>query len=413
MAWKDKLQPATFRGVPFEVESDDGSFGRRTQVHEYPQRDKPYAEDLGRATREINVTAFLIGADYLDARDKLLEALETAGPGTLVHPWYGELKVSLKDPARMSHSIANGGMCTVQLSFVEAGELAFPSAGNSLGAKSLEAADRLQDAGSFDYVEKFDVNGKPSAVFDDAVKTFNDGLDLIDNATSNIKSILDHPMQFLKDNARTLIPDALTMADTVFNLFKRGESVVDTVTSMFGGGGASARNGDVVSALTSLSRTFSDRAATADAVVKSAETTTVSPSRVQAATNAVALNHLFSQSMLVQAVGMTTTMDMPIYDDAVKIRNDVTAALDNESLSVSDPVYVVLQDTRAAVHADVTGRLSQSARLKTITPRAIMPALVTAYDQFEDVAREGEIVDLNKIRRPGFVPVEPIKVLSV
>jgi prophage DNA circulation protein len=169
MAWKDKLQPATFRGVPFEVESDDGSFGRRTQVHEYPQRDKPYAEDLGRATRELNVTAFLVGADYLDARDKLLEALETAGPGTLVHPWYGELKVSLKEPARVSHSIANGGMCTVQLSFVEAGELAFPSAGNSLGAKSLEAADRLQEAGSFDYVEKFDVNGKASSVFDDGV----------------------------------------------------------------------------------------------------------------------------------------------------------------------------------------------------------------------------------------------------
>jgi prophage DNA circulation protein len=412
MAWKDKLQPATFRGVPFEVESDDASFGRRTQVHEYPQRDKPYAEDLGRATREINVTAFLIGADYIDARDKLLEALETAGPGTLVHPWYGELKVSLKDPARVSHSIANGGMCTVQLSFVEAGELAFPSAGNSLGAKSLEAADRLQEVGSFDYVEKFDVNGKASSVFDDGVKTFNDALDLIDNAESTVKSIMANPIDFLKKNAATLIPDAVTMADTVFGLFKRGESVVESITSMFGGGGASARNGDVVSALTSLSRTFSDRATTAAAVANSS-TSTISPSRAQAATNAEALNHLFSQAMLVQAVGMTTTMDLPIYDDAVKIRNDVTAALDNESLTVADPVYVALQDARAAVHADVTGRLSQSARLKTITPRTVMPALVTAYDQFEDVAREGEIVDLNKIRRPGFVPVEPLKVLSV
>jgi prophage DNA circulation protein len=410
MAWKDKLQPATFRGVPFEVESDDGSFGRRTQVHEYPQRDKPYAEDLGRATREINITAFLIGADYLDARDKLLEALETAGPGTLVHPWYGELKVSLKDPARVSHSIANGGMCTVQLSFVEAGELAFPSAGNSLGAKSLEAADRLREAGSFDYVEKFDVNGKASSVFDDGVKTFNDALDLIDNAESTVKSIMSNPLDFLKQRATTLIPDAVAMADTIFGMYKRGESVVESVASMFGGGGASARNGDVVSALTSLSATFANRSATADAVAK---TPGISPSRAQAATNAAAINHLFGQAALVQAVGMTTTMDLPIYDDAVKIRDDVTAALDNESLTVSDPVYVALQDARAAVHADVTGRLSQSARLKMITPRSITPALVTAYDQFEDVGREGEIVDLNKIRRPGFVPAEPIKVLSV
>ncbi|MEM5371362.1 DNA circularization N-terminal domain-containing protein [Paraburkholderia azotifigens] len=405
MAWKDKMVAASFRGVPFEVESDEGTFGRRTVVHEYAQRDKPYAEDNGRATREFSITAFLIGDDYLDKRDRLLEALETKGPGTLVHPWYGELKVSPKDPARVSHSKQNGGMCTVQLSFVEAGELAFPSAGDSLGSKALKAADNLQDVGAADYVKKFDVNAKPSSVFDDAVSTFTDGLDLIDKATSNIKSIIDNPIAFLKANAATLIPDAVTMADTVFNLFKRGESVVDSVEGLFGLGGASSRNGDAVAALTSLSRTFSTLAS---ATVP----TGVSVARVQSATNAAAINHLFAQSLLVQAVGMTTTMDMPIYDDAVKIRDDVTAALDNESLSVSDPVYVALQDARAAVYADVTSRLSQSARLKTITPTSVMPGLVTAYEQFEDVSREAEIVNMNKIRRPGFIPVEPIKVLS-
>lgn len=396
---------ASFRGVPFEVESDDGTFGRRTVVHEYPQRDKPYAEDNGRATREFSITAFLIGDDYLEKRDRLLEAIETKGPGTLVHPWYGELKVSLKDPARVSHSKQNGGMCTVQLSFVESGELTFPSAADSLGSKALAAADNLQDAGSFDFVKKFDVNAKPQSVFDDAVSTFNDGLDLIDKATSNIKSIIDNPIAFLKANAATLIPDAVAMANTVFNLFKRGESVVGSVEGLFGLGGASARNGDAVSALTSLSKTFSTLASTP-------APTGVSAARAQSASNAAAINHLFSQSLLVQAVGMTTTMDMPIYDDAVKIRDNVTAALDNESLTVADPVYVALQDARAAVYADVTSRLSQSARLKTITPASVMPGLVTAYDQFEDVSREAEIVNMNKIRRPGFIPVEPIKVLS-
>jgi len=396
---------ASFRGVPFEVESDDGTFGRRTVVHEYPQRDKPYAEDNGRATREFSITAFLIGDDYLDKRDRLLEALETKGPGTLIHPWYGELKVSLKDPARVSHSKQNGGMCTLQLSFVEAGELTFPGAVDSLGSKALAAADNLQDAGSFDFVKKFDVNAKPSSVFDDAVSTFNDGLDLINNATSNIKALIDNPIAVLKENAATLIPDAVKMADTVFGLFKRGESVFQSVEGLFGLGGASSRNGDTVAALTSLSRTFSDRAS---AQVPSG----VSAARAQSAVNSAAINHLFSQAMLVQAVGMTTTMDMPIYDDAVKVRDDVTAALDNESLSVSDPVYVALQDARAAVYADVTSRLSQSARLKTITPVSVMPGLVTAYDQFEDVSREAEIVNMNKIRRPGFIPVAPIKVLS-
>jgi prophage DNA circulation protein len=195
------------------------------------------------------------------------------------------------------------------------------------------------------------------------------------------------------------------MADTVFGLFKRGESVVESLAGVFGLGGASSRNGDTIASLTSLSQTFSTRATVP---VPSG----ISPAREQSAVNAAAINHLFSQAMLVQAVGMTTTMDLPIYDDAVKIRDDVTAALDNESLSVSDPVYVALQDARTSVYADVTSRLSQSARLKTITPTSIRPGLVTAYDQFEDVTREAEIVNMNKIQRPGFIPAAPIKVLS-
>ncbi|EKC3892200.1 DNA circularization N-terminal domain-containing protein, partial [Escherichia coli] len=36
--WRDNLYDASFRGVPFSVESDEGSFGRRVQVHEYPNR---------------------------------------------------------------------------------------------------------------------------------------------------------------------------------------------------------------------------------------------------------------------------------------------------------------------------------------------------------------------------------------
>ena len=51
-SWRDSLQAASFRGVPFEVMADSVPVGRRVQVHEFVQRDTPYAEDLGRATRQ-------------------------------------------------------------------------------------------------------------------------------------------------------------------------------------------------------------------------------------------------------------------------------------------------------------------------------------------------------------------------
>ncbi|HHG0355951.1 TPA: DNA circularization N-terminal domain-containing protein, partial [Escherichia coli] len=48
MTWKDRLQGASFRGVPFKVEEESAGTGRRVETHEYPNRDKPYTEDLGK-----------------------------------------------------------------------------------------------------------------------------------------------------------------------------------------------------------------------------------------------------------------------------------------------------------------------------------------------------------------------------
>lgn len=45
MTWKDRLQDASFRGVPFKVEEESAGTGRRVETHEYPNRDKPYTED--------------------------------------------------------------------------------------------------------------------------------------------------------------------------------------------------------------------------------------------------------------------------------------------------------------------------------------------------------------------------------
>ncbi|MNN99925.1 hypothetical protein D3C81_2196910 [compost metagenome] len=49
--WRDRKQGASFRGVPFLVDTDSVPVGRRTQLHEFPQRDQPFVEDLGRRTR--------------------------------------------------------------------------------------------------------------------------------------------------------------------------------------------------------------------------------------------------------------------------------------------------------------------------------------------------------------------------
>ena len=94
----DTLREASFRGAPFEVEDADESGGRRLARHEYPLRDLPFAEDLGRKAGEWRIRAFIVQGrkyDYAQARDDLRKALNAYGSGTLIHPWLGEMTVAV------------------------------------------------------------------------------------------------------------------------------------------------------------------------------------------------------------------------------------------------------------------------------------------------------------------------------
>src|SRR4051812_2658899 len=91
--WLQNFRPASFRGVVFQIDAADGEFGRRKVTHEYPQRDVPYTEDLGRRGRRFTITGYLVGGDYQTTRDELIEASEEEGAGELIHPYMGALQV--------------------------------------------------------------------------------------------------------------------------------------------------------------------------------------------------------------------------------------------------------------------------------------------------------------------------------
>ena len=128
MAWRDNLVQASFRGVEFQVDETEAPIaGRRLAVHEYPGRDEPFVEDLGRRTKRWTIEAFVIGDDYADARDRLIEACDTMGPGELVHPYLGALQVACES-CELTERTREGRMARFALAFVEAGENQYPSA---------------------------------------------------------------------------------------------------------------------------------------------------------------------------------------------------------------------------------------------------------------------------------------------
>lgn len=279
----DNLLPASFRDVPFHVGTNDLGAGRRVQVHEYPQRDKPFVEDLGRATRELEFTAVLVGEDYVDQVNALLKALETPGPGTLVHPWLGEMEVALKDKGRVSFD-SGLGKATLQLSFVESGELEFPTAATSTQQASRNAASVLEQSAVDVFIAQFSVKGFQDFVTAAATGNLGNVLGIV--SRSEVGKLLG----FASGLANTI--------STVVALVTYPSSLGFKLMSMFGLSGLAT----TVAAWSNIVRQLS-RTSKSSSMKSPAPSRTWTPSRHQADKNAAALYALCRQAMLVQAVG--------------------------------------------------------------------------------------------------------------
>lgn len=391
----DNLRPASFRGVPFQVDDGDMAAGRRVQVHEYPQRDKPYVEDLGRATREMRVRAFVVGEDYLEQAGALLAALEEAGPGTLVHPWLGSLNVTVKD-ARVAYRKDALGVAQFELEFVEAGELTFPSAADSTQAQSRLAADDLDQAAQDDFAQSFTCDGYPDFVAESAIGDLTSIITGIGDARIAALDGLEYAADAVQavTDVVTLINDPVAIAARLSKYLG-----ISAVASIIGNGRALVRG---LLAMIQLPALVAEEVA--------AQFTTAS--RYQAQRNSAAVRSLTRRLLLAQAVGASSLIDAQVYEDTTSLRSQLTIALDDEALTASDSVYAALTDARTRVWRDLTERSRDSARLLTITPSEPLPALVLAYDRYEDVTRDAEIVARNQVRHPGFVPAQAIQVLS-
>jgi len=203
MSWIDNLQDASLRGVPFKVDEDEATFGRRMQVHEYPNRDKPCAEDMGRATRRFIVQAYLVGDDYFEQRNNLIEAVEKPGSCKLVHPFYGEKTVTVTDEVRVSHTKDECRMCRDSLSFIESVELSFPKAGIATGMKLTGAATLMNDF-LLSAFEAFGLDGLPDftpiGLLYDASEMFNtvtDAMQYVDSGISAASRLMQGDLSLL------------------------------------------------------------------------------------------------------------------------------------------------------------------------------------------------------------------------
>lgn len=430
--WRSRLQSGSFRGVPFEVEDEEGVFGRRVQVHEYPNRDKPYTEDIGRATRRITINAYLIGDDYPEKRDRLIAAIETEGAATLVHPWYGEMKGNVDGTVRVAHSKGEGRMCRVSFQFVESGELSFPASGVASGQVLDGSVDSLTDAvaGAF---SSFGLDGLAdfvqSGVLDDATAmlgTITDAFKMVDSGVSAA-------MRLLQGDLSVILRPPSTASDFVHalqNAWRGGSrlagdasdlvTMVKTISGVTLDPGLAPRGTWPTNSGSTVTRSKQTNLVAAVlrtvAIAEAARTVTSIPEPPRTAERKGA-GSTASDIVKVTHAAIDSASEgearepSATWDDLTDIRSALNDAIDREQLrAADDSVFLALATLRADVNRDISTRLAQVEKTVTRTASEPIPALVLAAEWYDDATRENEILYRNEIAHPGFVPVKALRV---
>lgn len=459
MSWLNDLLPASFRGVPFHVSSTSSEFGRRNQTHEYPLRDVPYTEDLGRSARKNKIEAFLVGDDHKEQAEKLAKAIEEEGAGTLIHPILGELNVNIAGPATVSDSVDNGRVSIILFSFIEAGELIFPDSSIATDDVVNENADNV-DNGLLDVFNGFDLINMPdfiqSEVLNNTTSILNNIANIFNTVTpyvrdavkimnGDLSSIMGAGGSSIINSIKKVWRSATRLTTSVDGLVSRtkiftGTSFINNISPV-GVWSTDSRstkkrktNQNIVNtairvtALTEVSRIIASlpKQTKRDELKKTSSfppvgLNPVARSTVNSADTSFNSNKLIENSQSQQPIinrssNTNTTVNNEknntiSFDDLLEIKDAINASFDMElSRTQNDKLYIALVKLKAAVNQDINERLIKIEKTIVYIPTDVLPDLVLSHYLYSNSKRYDDISMRNNILHPGFVPVRELRV---
>ncbi|TKJ85400.1 hydroxyacid dehydrogenase [Pseudomonas koreensis] len=409
MNWRDRLLPASFRGVGFWIDQAKTPVGRKGQLHEYPQRDLPYFEDLGQQARIHDVTAFIIGADCLEQRDKLLKALE-AGSGELVHPWLGRLQVKVGE-CDMTHTRQDGGLVTFTLKFYPDQPLPFPTASVSTQKVLLAKADTLL--------------GSAVSRFEEVIVRIQAARIGINNLRNSLTGVFD----VIKEQLKPLIAQYKEITELVRAVKELPKEVAAEFNGLLGDIKelkAFAKEGyrgviaDVSQQLEAIRKadapkitTGKDTNAAAQAMADLVQDTLIVKVAQWVASMPVAakpVKLLSTPSLDQQSKQPISRQEVPATDDLQALQKDLVEALQMAKNKAGPAHYQAISDVQDALVAHLKAVASSGVRLVTKSFQESLPALVVAYKQFSDATRVTEVVQRNGATNPLYLPPNDVKV---
>lgn len=414
-----QLQPASYRGVPFVVKGGQARFGRRNALHEYPNRDVSWVEDLGRQARRYQITGFIVGDDVISQRNRLLAACEKRGDGELIHPTFGRLQVALMEVNTSESEL--GRVFEINFTFIEQGSRLFPSDATSSTTAIGNAVTAGQGTTS-SYATTL-LTAKLNSNVNIAIPAFAVASAMVANATAAIKNAttLLNTVADLPGNFGRLLGQAsgipfaglVGLAGSLQGLVGAGAAARASVsiagTLMLEG--AETLAGPTLAAWSSLATAFTDTVAGATFTPADEIRALIAMQNLSTAGDptSLLLGDLFRRAAVFSLGNASAAYQPSTSDEAASIRTLVLAAINSEMQIAGnqgdDSVYAALRVMRAQVILDMNAKGAQLPTLVEVKTPASVPSLFLAQKLYRDPTREPELTRRANPRHPAFMPL--------
>lgn len=383
--WRDSMTPASFRDAEFRVSGSEHTGGRRTVKHSYPLRDVPFVEDMGLRPRTFTIEGFVFGDDYFTAKNKLIAALETSGPGELLHPYFGRIRVACST-FRVRETYDDGGVARFSIEFdATTAEPPQPTAVTDPVAKvklsAADAAARVREA----FLDTYDVESQPAFALESLTAAISAAGSKMGSALAPAVSGTQE-LAALTQRAAALVSEAATLMRSPVDLADGMAEIMASLTSST----LVARRG-----VEALLEAYSFSAG--------ARPPATTPVRIQERANFDAVTAFVRRLVIIQAAQIAVDQTYDSHNDALDTSEAIAESLEEQMEAVDDEAYPSLWQLTTDLRRALPGVNSTLPRLMSYTPIITEPSLALAYRLYGSVAMEADLVARNAIRHPGFV----------
>lgn len=410
-----QMYRALFRGVPFLIESSKRSGGRKLAIHEYPNIDNQYVEDLGKVVPTFSIDAIISGqADYMAKRNAFIKALEDQGPGQLSHPFYGDMFVSVAT-YELDESTSNLGKAVFSVTFAITGLETYPKLDisgspliqikvtNTVTLINAHISENYQPAGitsasvssrlTQNYIPNKFNQSYNTSIISTVSAALNKACLAILALTNNLEPDMSHTRSYNSDmetNKNTIAID--------------GQSVADSITGGFDNINNLDADSDIL--YTGWKSCFDFRSNE-----KFPSITTVQ--KLRNLDNHLLITGCFNMLALIYAYQEAANIEFLIYDDLRKVQTE----LENQYqyiLGIPKVDYDLLnavQDIRSD-SVKYFNNIGKQVYKITDAYTNVIPMTVLAYQYYGNLDYQTELIRLNNIKEPSFVAGN-VKILTI